>query len=194
MSFLIALHLACFISAVFVYVMKGCRNIKKGCLHCLLYAPIIIPSEATAEGPYLSLLTAFWTQVPTIKLMFIYITVTCLENSLKTPQSRTMNTIWFRGKPTLTPSSLCQRTYFNILYASWLFTSFGVTSAENRFPCKKRKNKLLHPFRCLQNCSVNLLQVDNKALERSFLCWNNFIMVLWWLKVSIVCTQNTHCM
>lgn len=66
MSFLIALHLACFISAVFAYVMKGCRNIKRGCLHCLLYAPIITPSEATVWGPYLSLLTAFWTQVPSI--------------------------------------------------------------------------------------------------------------------------------
>lgn len=41
MSFLIALHLACFISAVFVYVVKGCRNIKRGCLHCLFYALMI---------------------------------------------------------------------------------------------------------------------------------------------------------
>lgn len=90
MSFLIALHLACFISAVFVCVMKGCRNIRRGCLHWLLYAPIMRPFEATVEGPFLSLLAAFWTQVPTIKLMFIYITATCLENSL---QSWTMNTV-----------------------------------------------------------------------------------------------------
>lgn len=90
MSFLIALHLACFISTVFVYVVKGCRNIKRGCLHCLLYASIIVPSEAAVEGPYLSPWTAFWTQVPTIKLMLVYITVTCLENSL---QSWTINTV-----------------------------------------------------------------------------------------------------
>lgn len=53
MSFLIALHIACSISAVFVYAMKGCRNIKRGYLHCLLYAPIIIPSEAVVEGALL---------------------------------------------------------------------------------------------------------------------------------------------
>jgi len=53
MSFLIALHLAYFISAVLVYVMKGCRNIKRAYLHCLLYAPVIIPSEAIVEGALL---------------------------------------------------------------------------------------------------------------------------------------------
>lgn len=52
-SFLIALHLAGFISTVFVYVMKGCRHIKGGYLHYLLYAPIIIPSETIVEGALL---------------------------------------------------------------------------------------------------------------------------------------------
>lgn len=46
------------------------------------------------------------------------------------------------------------------------------------FLAKRGKNKLSHPFRCLQNCPVHLLQVHKKALERSLLYWNNFKAVL----------------
>lgn len=137
--------------------------------------------------------------------MFIYITVTGLENSLNTLQSCTIDTVWFRGKPTLCPSSLSQRTHFNVICNLPFHTLWGSKCEKwkrcNLYPSsmdiiigianvKKRENKLLSPFRCLHNFSVNLMLVDSKAFERSFLYWNNFRTFLWWLKVSKLCIQH----